>query len=228
MRKFSELEKKIIEATIKIHQTDDGYTVLDNIFDFAKDVALPIGFHLQVGPQVDHATFLVEKEACICCKAFTKREVQAFKLVASVVVLFRYLENLSLITLTNSNLDKSKPYFIGEKPVVPTFEFQGIDYEYRADLYRFATSRIFVAEELITYVQKGYKTEDEIAREREINLLKNQLSFSQRAFWVSFSGLVFSIFVSAYQVLSTTKMDLQGSAIESISNSLQEMSKKDN
>ena len=228
MRKFSELEKKIIEAIIKIHQTDDGYSVLNNIFHFAKGVVLPTGFYLQVGPQVDHATFLVEKEACTFCKAFTKREVQAFKLVASVVVLFRHLENLLLITLTNSNFDKSKSYFIGENPVVPTFEFQGIDYEYRADLYRFATSRIFVAEELITYVQQGYKTEDEIAHDREISLLKSQLRFSQIAFGFSFFGLLVSIGFSAYQVLSTPKMDLQGSAIESISNSLQEMSKKEN
>lgn len=227
MRKFSELEKRIIETMIEIHQGDDVLNVMDNIFHSAKGVVLPGGFYLFVGPQQDDASFLIEQDSAESLD-FTKKETQAFKLVASIVTLFRFLEQNALITITNSNFDKSKPYFIGDKPENATIPLQGVDHEYRADLYRFATSRIFVTEELITYVQQGYKTKDERAREREINLLKSQLRFSQRAFWISFTGLVISIFVSAYQVLSTPKMNLQGSAIESISNSLQEMSKKEN
>lgn len=227
MRKFSELEKKIIEAMIEIHQGNDVLNVMGNIFHSVRGGALPSGFYLQIGPQQNDATFLIEQNSEETLD-FTKKETQAFKLIASIVTLFRFLEKNALVTITNSNFDKSIPYIIGENPTVPTFTFQGIDHEYRADLYRFSTSRIFVAEELITYVQQGYKTKDEMARDREISLLKSQLRFSQKAFWISFAGLILSVFVSAYQVLSTPKVVLQGSTIESISNSLQEMTKKEN
>ncbi|PIW04167.1 MAG: hypothetical protein COW40_11185 [Cytophagales bacterium CG17_big_fil_post_rev_8_21_14_2_50_40_13] len=226
-RKFSELEKKIIEMMIDIHQSDDVLNIMGNIFHSAQGVALPSGVYLYVGTQQDDASFLIE-QALAESPDFSKKETRAFKLVASVVTLPRFLEKNAFITLTNSNFDKSKPYFIGEEPEKTTIPFQGVDHKYRADLYRFATSRIFVSEELITFVNNGYKTEDELAKEREVSLLKSQLSFSQKAFWASFIGLLLSVVVLVYQVISIPKMDLQGTAIESISHSLQEMSKKEN
>lgn len=175
MRKFSELEKNIINTMIQIHQTGDVLNVMNNIFESTKALQSPSGFYLCVGPEQGYAGFFIELNAAKSLD-FTKKETQAFKLVASVVTLFQFLEERAFITLTNSNFDKSKPYYIGENPPHQTSRFDGIDYEYQADLYRFVTSRIFVSEELITFVDQGYKTDEEIAHSREIDLLKKQLS----------------------------------------------------
>ncbi|WP_320055761.1 hypothetical protein [Desulfuromonas thiophila] len=197
MRAFSKLEKQLIQRMIELDDKAGSLNVLGNIIDsFYGESHLPDHCYIELKAEND-VSIQIRDEALNANAIDWIRSVNEdiSKNLLSVVSLFEYLETQKLAYFVGDlNIDS-----LGE--VCTDTEYKRcefLDDDLKPIIYKYSRKKIFVSETLRVFVEKGYKTDEELRHETEMSSMSEQLKFTRIALGATFLGLLISILVPIY------------------------------
>ncbi|GAB55803.1 hypothetical protein GPUN_1687 [Glaciecola punicea ACAM 611] len=203
MRVFSDFEKKIIRELIAGFEKENYLNCFDNLLA-QKPNLQPMGYYLtnvklskatksRVNIYVDMV--ILEKDSCSSITSF----------LIELLELFEYLQENQLITIVPLSTSDGESA-LGIEKNAQAIKVDCLPDIFLERIFSFTTAELFPSQRLINHVNNNYKTSQDLKHEKEINTLSEQLNHTKKAFWLSFGGLILSLFVS----ISAVAVDLWG------------------
>ncbi|WP_293008146.1 hypothetical protein [Nitrosomonas sp.] len=186
MRKFSELEKRLITRMIELDDDTDSLTVLGNMMEFY----LPDYCYIEVKSQ-NNISIQIKKELeqKLTADCLRKIDKDITKNLLSIVALFEYLETEKLAYFVGDlNFNTLGIFFDGIEYIKCEF----LDNDLKPVIYKYTRKKIFVSETLRVIEQNGFKTDEEIIHEKELSSVNRQLKLTYCALFLTLVGLIFS------------------------------------
>ncbi|WP_238566402.1 hypothetical protein, partial [Aeromonas aquatica] len=193
----SGLEIEIMNDMLKLDKPQE-LTVINNCISRH----LPKNSYVKVNSKTDVLLYI--SSTCTDINELHTIDRTVSTLIITTILLVEFLKKNKFIFF-NGRLDLST---IGEEfnedqhPISCDF----IDDDLKENIYNFTTQKFFITEDFKTFVNKGYKTKEDIEKEQELNSSKNQLFYTRIALFVTFSSLIASVLIPLY---STTSVKLE-------------------
>ena len=169
----------------------EGYIVLNNLFDFGGEYRLPDGCYVQLnGPQ--DVCIQIESAYINVPDFFRKVDFRISKMLVTIIALFEDLEKQRLA------------FFSGDADIdclgvrCGNTEYARCDFldkDLMPPVYKYARRRIYVSETLRVLAKNGFKTEEELHHEQELQNVRRQLRFTNYALRIAILGLFASVLV---------------------------------
>lgn len=196
MRAFSSFEQKIINKLIELDGKKGSLVNLANVIDLLYSDGIPDYYFIQVNSSNDVVLQIKDTEiACDGLRKMQDAEDNVSKVVIPTVLLFEHLEANGFAHFTgNLNFSSIGDESSDEKYTRCDF----LDDEIKKLIYKYTKKRIYLTESLRVFVNNGFKTEDDLRHERELDATKSQLIVTRLALLVTFLGLLASILVPIF------------------------------
>lgn len=222
MRAFSRFEQKIINKLIELDGKKGSLVNLANVIDLLYSDGIPDYYFIQVNSSNDVVLQIKDTEiACDELRKMQDAEDNVSKVVIPTVLLFEHLEVNGFAYFTgNLNFSSIGDESSDEKYTRCDF----LDDEIKKLIYKYTKKRIYLTESLRVFVSNGFKNEDDLRHERELDATNSQLNVTRLALLVTFLGLLASIFVpisstSAVRLVNeTAALDVYVNELGSTSN----------
>lgn len=211
MRAFSKFEQKIVNKLIELDGKKGSLVNLANVVELLYSDGIPDYYFIQVNSSKDVVLKIKNTEnACDERRKMQDAEDNVSKVLIPTVLLFEHLEANGFAHFTG-NLDFSSIGDESSDEVYTRCDF--LDDEIKELIYKYTRKRIYLAESLRVFVNNGFKTEDDLRHERELDAAKSQLNITRLALLVTFFGLLASIFVPIFST-STVRIVNEDAALD--------------